>query len=146
MTDTTSTSYIVVGVDGSAHSRDALLWAARQARLTGADLHVVCAWNLPAGYGFAPDYSYVDLEAAARKGLDQTIAQVLGGLPSVPVVTRVERGHAAHVLIEASRGADLLVVGNHGHGSFTGMLLGSVSQHCAQHADCPVLIMRREEH
>lgn len=144
MRDTPSTSFIVVGVDGSASSRDALRWAARQARLTGADLHAVCAWNLPSGYGYAIDYSDVDLEAEARKGLDATLAQVLGDVPDAPLAAHVEQGHAASVLVEASRGADLLVVGSRGHGAFSGMLLGSVSQHCAQHAACPVVIVRHQ--
>ena len=51
-------------------------------------------------------------------------------------------GHAADVLVRAAEGADLLVVGSRGHGGFAGMLLGSISQHCVQHAPCPVLILR----
>jgi nucleotide-binding universal stress UspA family protein len=145
MSESTSTSFIVVGVDGSPSSRHALLWAAGQARLTGADLHAVCAWDYPTTFGWASDYSDVDLAGDTRKELDATIAEVLGGLPDVPVVPRVERGHAASVLVDASRDADLLVVGSRGHGAFTGMLLGSVSQHCAQHAECPVLILRRHK-
>jgi nucleotide-binding universal stress UspA family protein len=145
MTESTSTSYIVVGVDGSASSRDALRWAARQARLTGADLHAVCAWDLPTGYGFAPNDSYLDLAAEAGKGLNATVVEVLGAVQDVPLVARVERGHAAGILVEASRGADLLVVGSRGRGEFAGMLLGSVSQHCAQHAACPVLIVRHQQ-
>jgi nucleotide-binding universal stress UspA family protein len=136
------TSFIVVGVDGSEPSKDALRWAAGQARRTGSDLHAVCAWEFPAAYGWAPDYAGVNLAAEALKALDATIAQVLGDEPDVPLVTRVEQGHAAQVLIDASRGADLLVVGSRGHRAFAGMLLGSVSQHCAQHAACPVVIMR----
>lgn len=143
MAETTSTSFIAVGVDGSASSMDALRWAAGQARLTGADLHAVYAWDLPPGHGFAPGYAYVDPEAEARRSLESTIAKVLGDEPAVPLVTHVARGHAASVLIEASRGADMLVLGSRGHGAFAGMLLGSVSQHCAQQAACPVLIMRR---
>lgn len=142
MTESTSTAFLVVGVDGSDASRDALRWAARQARMTGADLHAICAWDFPVTYGWAPDYSDVDFEGAARRSLQETIRQVLGEVPDLPVVSRVERGHAALVLVEASREADMLVVGRRGLGSFAGMLLGSVSGHCAQHARCPVLIMQ----
>ncbi|HET9171261.1 MAG TPA: universal stress protein [Actinospica sp.] len=142
MAENPGTPFIVVGVDGSASSRDALRWAARQARLTGAELHAVCAWDFPATYGWAPDYSDVDLAAQARKDLDATIAEVLG---AAPAVVRVERGHPAAVLVDSSLGADLLVVGSRGHGAFAGMLLGSVSQHCAQHALCPVLIVRHQQ-
>jgi nucleotide-binding universal stress UspA family protein len=146
MAESTSTSFIVVGVDGSDASKDALRWAARQARMTGADLHAICAWDFPVAYGWAPDYSDVDFEGAARDSLRNTVEQVLGEAPDLPVVTRVERGHAAQVLVEASREADLLVVGRRGLGSFAGMLLGSVSEHCAQHARCPVLIMQHARH
>ncbi|MBR7827142.1 universal stress protein [Actinospica sp. MGRD01-02] len=133
--------FIVVGVDGAASSREALRWAARQARLTKAELHAIRAWDFPVTYGWTPDYSDVDLAAQAHQDLAMTITQVLGDLPDVPIVVRVEQGPATAVLVEASRGADLLVVGSRGHGAFDGMLLGSVSQHCAQHAVCPVVIV-----
>lgn len=141
MVETTHVPFIVVGIDGSELSKDALRWAASQARLSGADLCAVSAWDLPTGYGFAPSDSYEDLAKRAQKGLHSTLVQVLGEAPDVSVTALVERGHPARVLVEASRGADLLVVGSRGHGAFAGMLLGSVSQHCAQHATCPVLIM-----
>jgi nucleotide-binding universal stress UspA family protein len=82
------------------------------------------------------------MAAEAQNGLDETITEVFGDMPDVPLVSRVERGHAAAVLVEASRGADLLVVGSRGRGAFAGMVLGSVSRHCAENADCPVLIVR----
>lgn len=142
MVRTAGISFIVVGVDGSESSKDALEWAARQARLSGADLRVVCAWDFPASYGWAADYSDADFAGQARKALDATVAQVLGDVPEGLLITHVEQGHAAEILVDASRGADLLVVGSRGHGAFAGMLLGSVSQHCAQHAVCPVVIVR----
>lgn len=144
MTETTSTSFIVAGVDGSDAGADALRWAAAQARLTGADVHAVYVWDFPTGYGWAwaPGFAGLDLEAESRKALDAMIAQVFDGAADVPVVARVERGHAAEVLVEVSRGADLLVVGSRGRGAFADMLLGSVSLHCAQHAGCPVVIIR----
>jgi len=60
----------------------------------------------------------------------------------VEIDTLVVEGHPAEVLVEASSHADLLVVASRGHGQFGGMLLGSVSQHCATHAHCPVVIVR----
>lgn len=133
---------IVVGVDGSESSKDALRWAAGQALLTGAELHAVIAWRPPITYGYPADYTDVDFEADARKKLETVADEVLGPNPPVPVRIRVAEGHPAPVLIEAARGADLLVVGSHGHGMFAGMLLGSTSQHCVQHATTPVVVIR----
>ncbi|MFD1660663.1 universal stress protein [Streptomyces caeni] len=133
---------IVVGVDGSDSSRSALRWAARQAELTGAELRAVQAWRLPVTYGMPVDYSGGDFEGRAREELRRTIEEVLGEHSGIPVVPLVVEGHPSLVLTKAARNADLLVVGSHGHGAFAGMLLGSVSQHCVQHATCPVLVVR----
>lgn len=134
---------IVVGVDGSASSKDALKWAAQQAEATGAALEVVTTWEWPTSFGWVPPYpAEYDPEADAGKALEQTIAEVLGPSPSVAIRTRIAEGHPAPVLIELSRGADLLVVGSRGHGEFAGMLLGSVSEHCVTNAHCPVVVMR----
>ncbi|WP_374985813.1 universal stress protein [Streptomyces fradiae] len=135
---------IVVGVDGSESSRSALRWAARQAALTGAELRPLQAWQLPPAYGMPVDYSDVDVAKQTRRSLDQTIEEVVGAHPEVPVDARVVEGHPAAVLVEASRDADLLVVGSHGRGAFAGMLLGSVSGHCVHHASCPVLVVRSD--
>ncbi|HET9117510.1 MAG TPA: universal stress protein [Pseudonocardiaceae bacterium] len=93
-------------------------------------------------YGCAPDYSDVDFAAQLGKMLEGIVAETSGAAPSVPVRTSVVEGHPAEVLVEASRVAELLVVGSRGHGAFTGMLLGSVSQHCVQHAAGPVVVVR----
>ena len=137
----------MVGVDGSDSGADALRWAAAQARLTGADLHAIYVWDFPTAYGWAwaPGFTGLDLPAESRKALDTIVAQVLDDAPDVPVVARVERGHAAEVLVNASRGADLLVVGSRGRGAFADMLLVSVSLHCAQHADCSLVIIRHRQ-
>jgi nucleotide-binding universal stress UspA family protein len=129
---------IVVGVDGSPCSLEALRWAARQAELTGAELHAVMAWSLPEIYGYVPR----DFGGETREALARAVEQALGPQPRIPVVCQAVEGHPAEALIDASRDAQLLVVGSHGHGSFRGMLLGSVSQHCVGHAHCPVLVMR----
>lgn len=133
---------VVVGVDGSDASKDALRWAAKQAQLTGGELHAVISWDFPPSYGFYVDYSDAEFDAQARKTLEEAVTEMLGESPSVPVTFSVVKGRPAEVLIDASRSADLLVVGSHGRGAFTGMLLGSVSQHCVQRAACSVLVVR----
>lgn len=133
---------IVVGADGSDSSVAAVRWGARQAQLTGAELRVVHAWRSPYEYGMPVDYSDADFEAQARACLKETVDKALGDERQVPVSTAVLEGRAAAVLIEASQRADLLVIGSRGHGAFSGMLLGSVSWHCVQHAECPVVVVR----
>jgi nucleotide-binding universal stress UspA family protein len=133
---------VVVGVDGSPASADALRWAAGQAGLTGVRLQVIIAWHRPVTYGIPADYSDVDFATQARRKAETMLGEVLGAEPAVPVDLQVTEGHAAPVLVEASRGADVLVVGSHGHGAFVEMLLGSTSQHLAQHASCPLVIVR----
>ncbi|KAB1139034.1 universal stress protein [Streptomyces luteolifulvus] len=142
MTSQAKPPLIVVGVDGSEASRAALRWAARQAALTGSQLRPVHAWRLPPTYGIPADYGDTDFEKQARETLLRTVEEILGEHPGVAVDPQVVEGHPAAVLTEAARHADLLAVGSHGHGAFTGMLLGSVSYHCVQHATCPVLVVR----
>jgi nucleotide-binding universal stress UspA family protein len=133
------TDRIVVGVDGSAASKDALRWADRQAKLTGASLEAVTAWSYPTTYGF-PVIANVDWEQGARTVLDETVDEALG--KEADLTRRVVEGHAARVLTDAAVDADLLVVGSRGHGGFTGLLLGSVSEHVVTHAPCPVVVVR----
>jgi nucleotide-binding universal stress UspA family protein len=143
MTETAKAS-IVVGVDGSEHATHALRWAAREAELHGAELTAVLAWDLfnqlhPGGdRTFDPAYD----EAAADRALLAVIETGLGaeGAPSVrrrPVCDLPAAG-----LLSAAEGADLLVLGARGLGGFRGLLLGSVSQQCLNHATGPVAIVR----
>jgi nucleotide-binding universal stress UspA family protein len=74
--------------------------------------------------------------------LDGLVAELEKRTPEVDVRTAIEEGNPAKVLIERSKGADLMVVGSRGHGGFAGMLLGSVSQHLVAHAECPVVVVR----
>jgi nucleotide-binding universal stress UspA family protein len=134
---------IVVGVDGSDSSKLALKWAARQAKLTGAQLNVVTTWEFPPTLGWAPPYpSDFDPNADATKALRATVDDVLGSDSGIPLQLTVTEGHPAFVLTETAKGAELLVVGSRGHGAFAGMLLGSVSEYCASHATCPVVVVR----
>jgi nucleotide-binding universal stress UspA family protein len=142
---------IVVGVEGSDGSRAALRWAIDEARVRSATVVVVTAY-LPTYVPAAPDYGYVPLDAPdlvdeVRKMQDEVVAEALArGGPPVPLEQQLLKGRAAETLITASQGASLLVVGNRGRGGFRGLLLGSVSQHTAHHAGCPVVIVRSDMH
>ncbi len=141
--DTAGSGRVVVGVDGSPSSLDALSWAARQAHYTGSTLEIVTTWEWPASLGWAvPVPSDYDPEADVQKGLNAAVESVRDAHPTVTIDTRVVEGHPAPTLVEASKGADLLVVGCRGHGEFVGMFIGSVSEFCAAHAHCPVLVHR----
>ena len=142
---------VVVGVDGSPSSRAALRWAVRHAVLTGGMVEAVMAWQVPMilrTSAWAP--IYVDetsgVEEDAQRTLDAVIRDEVEPADGQRVAARVVNGHPAEVLLDAASDADLLVIGNRGHGSLAGALLGSVSQYCVHHAHCPVLIMRGEPH
>jgi nucleotide-binding universal stress UspA family protein len=133
---------IVVGVDGSDASVDAIRWAHRQAQLTGGVLETVACWHVPDEYAeLVADK--IDWEARAASMLDDALGAVAGG-SAVQITRTLAQGHPAKALTEASEGADLLVVGSRGHGGFAGMLLGSVSVHVSAHAHCPVVVVRHD--
>jgi len=147
--ETAAAPRVVVGVDGSASSLAALRWAVRQAGLTGGVVEAVVAWEYPSyyWYGWPPPSTgdSADWEANARQILDEAISKSTSPDDPVEIRTRVVKGNPAGVLINAAHDADLLVVGNRGHGGFTEALLGSVGQHCTQHARCPVVVVRGRE-
>jgi nucleotide-binding universal stress UspA family protein len=136
---------IVVGVDGSPHSRDALQWAAHFAGAFGARLDAVSAWEYPPALGWSVVPDDWDPAADTQKVLQQTVAEVFGDNPPASLQLQVHEGGAAKVLIDASEGATMLVVGSRGHGGFAGLLLGSVSANVAEHAGCPVLIIHGKQ-
>lgn len=137
---------IVVGVDGSENSLDALRWAATEASLRKQVLHVVGTFTTPimsTGYEVAvPDSS--DLMSAADTMLGAAIDAVrqTGELDGIEVTSEVIEGHAGERLIALSGEAELLVVGSRGHGGFIGLLLGSVTTYVVNHAVCPVVVVR----
>jgi nucleotide-binding universal stress UspA family protein len=134
---------VVVGVDGSDGSKLALDEAVRQAVLTGAALEAVTAWAWPGSTGWTlPLPDDYDPEADATAMLEELLAPVRVAHPELAIVTVVAEGSPAALLVKASGGADLLVVGSRGHGGFSGMLLGSVSEHCTRSAGCPVMVVR----
>ncbi|MEW2547461.1 universal stress protein [Streptomyces sp. NPDC047002] len=132
---------VVVGVDGSDSSKEALKWAVAQAKITGGVVEAIITWEFPVT-GWSTGVMNGQFEEWAKQTLDEAVEDAVGSRAGVEVSTSVQFGNAASVLIEASRGAELLVVGSRGHGGFTGALLGSVGQHCASHAECPVVIIR----
>ena len=139
---------IIVGVDGSANSRVALQWAYDEATHHGASLTVLMTWHPPTlpqspPYGALTEKDYESQPKLEALGvLDGLVAELEKRTPEVDLRTAIEEGNPAKVLIERSRGADLMVVGSRGHGGFAGMLLGSVSQHLVAHAECPVVVVR----
>jgi nucleotide-binding universal stress UspA family protein len=140
---------IVVGVDGSDESKQALRWALDEARLRHVPVRAVHVWIYPSLIGPGPfdppsTLPIEQLRADAESLLQATVADVVGDAHDVEVEVRQEviEGMPARGLLDAAEGADLLVVGSRGRGGFSGLLLGSVSQQCAHHATCPVVIVR----
>ncbi|MEU1210927.1 universal stress protein [Streptomyces sp. NPDC005790] len=136
---------IVVGVDGSDASIKALRWAVRQAELTGDTVEAVNSWEYPATSwasmmpGMPEDF---DPQAVATVALTEALEEALGAEGAAAVEKIVVIGNPAQTLLERSRGANLLVVGARGYSGFKATLLGSVSLHVAQHATCPVTVVR----
>ncbi|WKX16556.1 MULTISPECIES: universal stress protein [unclassified Streptomyces] len=144
------TGRIVVGVDGSDSSKEAVRWAVRQAELTRGAVEAVTAWEFPqfhGALGWLPPSSSDEgaLKARARQELTRAVEEAVGPRSATEVRAEARYGTPAGVLLHAAQGAALLVVGSRGLGGFTGLLLGSVAQHCVQHAPCPVLVVRGED-
>lgn len=134
---------VVVGIDGSDASLDALRWALRQAQLTNSELEAVTTWNIPNQYAeLVADE--INWDGNARSLLEDSLAAI-GNEGDVKIIRTVAEGHPAAVLTAATMDADLLVVGSRGHGGFAGMLLGSVSVHVSAHAHCPVVVIRHQD-
>lgn len=155
---------IVIGVDGSEPSHRALRWALNEASLRDDVVVVVHAYErqrvrnpyatvypyIPADtFRVATDYErrmQEEQDTHARQQAEGIIQRALdeaGWGVEGPVIKRLTVARdGAKTLVEMSAHADLLVVGSRGHGGFTGLLLGSVSQHCTHHAHCPVVVIR----
>jgi nucleotide-binding universal stress UspA family protein len=142
---------IVVGIDGSEAAKNALRWALEEARLRSAEIVAMHAWEAPPAMpepGPAPGFDLVgilpEVEEAGERLVKAVVEEVVGDDSDVTVEPVAIQGPAASVLVEAARDADMLVVGSRGHGGFTALLLGSVSQQLAHHAPCPLLIHREQ--
>ena len=145
----------IVGVDGSEGSRTALAWATVQA--VGRDVEIValCTWRapiLPSDAIGQPALlmDWGDFESELARRIDEIVASERDSTEStasgvVPeIVPRIVQGRPAPVLIEASRDAELLVVGSKGRGGLSGVVLGSVSRQCATHASLPIVVVPHE--
>ncbi|HVA51943.1 MAG TPA: universal stress protein [Acidimicrobiales bacterium] len=132
----------VVGFDGSEGSLGALEWAVRQAELTNCALEIVAAWEWPSGFGWSSIPDNYQPGHDAQDMLTPILASLHSAHPRLTITSKVIEGHPASVLVEESRGAELLIVGCRGHGEFVGMLIGSTSEHCVANAACPVVVFR----
>lgn len=130
---------VIVGVDGSDESIEALRWAASYAKSTGATVRAIKSWHYPWAMQTAPAQVDATVEQQIMGELDEALTKAA---VDVEIERSVLEGHAPLVLVNESKGADLLVVGSRGHGAFHGMLLGSVSQHCTMNSACPVVVVR----
>ncbi|MFJ8962586.1 universal stress protein [Lentzea sp. NPDC102401] len=139
-------SPIVVGVDGSAAAAAALRWAVEQARALACPIDVISVWHLDYGVRAtilpaAAESAAEEAEAAQRTVLDEAAVDVTG----VQVRRVLIEGDVKKLLVEMSRDARLLVVGNRGHGPLSELLLGSVSSYCVHDATCPVVVVKAAE-
>lgn len=134
---------ILVGIDGSQGSLDALRWALAEARRRGDAVEVLHCWHIPY-YGDMSGMMPVPgavIEEGAQAVLADALAAVQADAEGVALTGRTVQGAAAQTLIEASKGADLVVVGRRGHGGFAGLLMGSVATQIAGHAACPAVVV-----
>lgn len=137
---------VIVGYDGSPSADAAVRWAAEQAVRTGGRLDVVTAWEYPTSWGSTiPLPSDYDPARDAQALLDPVVGRVHADHPTLEVHAHVVEGNPGDVLVAASTHGSLLVVASRGHRALAGVLLGSVSQHCATHAACPVVVYREPE-
>ncbi|WP_245773937.1 universal stress protein [Pseudonocardia ammonioxydans] len=131
-------------MDGSPQARAALRWAAEYAAQVGSSVWAVAAWQPPeSGWGddTPPVVLEGDFEHDAARWLHDAVATVPGPAPAGTVV----EGDPAHVLLDTAETAALLVLGNHGRGALSEVLLGSVARRCVRHARCPVLLVPAAE-
>lgn len=134
---------IVVGIDGSETAAAALSWAISETRLRNAQLDVVLAWQMPyiGSFPYAAAFDPTPFEQVARQTVDSAMTEAEGAGLGHPPQSSLMNGGAAEAVLDAAKGADMVVIGSRGLGGFKGMLLGSVSQQIAHHATCPVVIV-----
>ena len=147
------TKPIVVGIDGSDASHEALRWAAEEARLRSAPLVAVHVWSFvppqPIGdpgllavpAGDFPGQLEAERDAASG-ALEAAVADALAAAPGIAVEQKLVEGDPGDALVAESESAQLVVVGSHGRSGLQAALLGSVSRHVTTHADCPVVVVK----
>jgi nucleotide-binding universal stress UspA family protein len=139
-------SGIIVGIDGSHDAHRALEWAMQEAAVRYAPLTVVTVHEVPSGWTGNPMILPADEPALEkiRHAVEEAVAKAatqLGESQPASVTVRAVNGFASQELIEASRDADLLVVGSRGGGGFARLLLGAISDQVVHHAHCPVVVV-----
>ncbi len=143
--NTNSSNQVVVGIDGSDTSKAALKWAAHLAPSLGATIHAIVAWEYPVIFGLEGGIpSDWKPDENAKEILNASLEEVFGKNRPEGLRGSISQGHPTFVLLDASKEALMMVVGSRGLGGFTGLLLGSVSSACAEHAKCPVLVVHGE--
>jgi nucleotide-binding universal stress UspA family protein len=144
MTTHSMPQHVIVGIDGSAEGARALAFAIEEARFRSAKLSIIYAFPaLVSLFGSTAHEYYPQLQQEAEATLSRLLSEA-PPMDDLQVSASANGGNPAEVLIEASRDATLLVVGSRGLGGFAGLVLGSVSSQCVQHAHCPVLVAREE--
>jgi nucleotide-binding universal stress UspA family protein len=131
---------IVVGVDGSEHSNEALRWALKEAECHSGTVTAVLSWQVPF-LSFPGAFDREELEKVYKNFLIETVSAI-APKPTVPLETLVAEGDPTEAMVEASKGASLLVLGTRGRSAFAGLLLGAVSQGAAATAHCPVVLVK----
>jgi nucleotide-binding universal stress UspA family protein len=142
---------VLVGDDGSAVSRAAVVWAAQDAARRGTTLHVLRAWSMttaPRPTSWTPGYipALPEWQAAVMAELGRRCTDLLADLKGTAFEMHAVHAPAARALIDTSQGADLVVVGTRGRGGFAGLVLGSVAEQVVRHAYCPVTVVRTQRH
>ena len=141
-----TTQPILVGYDGSPGATAAVAWALDEAGRTGAPVRLAYAFDWPPVVMTPVDPATVwpaeDARGNAKTVLNRAVAEAASRHPHVPVTAHLLEGRAAPLLREQSRHASLVVLGSRGHGGFTGLLLGSISQQLLHHSHCPVAVVR----
>ncbi|MFD8234796.1 universal stress protein [Streptomyces sp. NPDC059696] len=136
---------LIVGVDGSPSSHAALRWAEHYARMVGGVVEAIHVWDTPSAQGYSGPASDPDFDLQqARERFAEELRTVFPDERPARLREHLVEGDPSEALIQASEGAELLVVGRRGRGAFARAMLGSVSQRCAQHAACPVVVVGQQ--
>lgn len=141
MNTTGDRNTIVVGVDGSEASVEALRQAEKLATAMGAQVDATACWEYPLNYAGYVASGIDRFQEGAAAVLNNSVEKAFGPEKPANVTTRLLQGPIRPTLIDASKDAAMLVVGRRGHGGFGGLLLGSVSSACIAYAKCPVLVV-----
>lgn len=134
--------FVVVGVDGSNMSSQALVWGMRFAQAMDHQVIAVTGFAIPWTIFIAPTYQPEDYARDAQVMLEKSVSVARELVPGVAVEARLVQEKPAQALVMAAHGAELLGVGAHGHGALPDVHVGSVANACVNHAPCPVVVYR----